>query len=71
MLVTMPEFVTTAVIWIGSAAVPVALFAGNLSVEADVSAFVRLYGRDLANTVDAPASKPESEAELRALGYLR
>jgi DNA-binding beta-propeller fold protein YncE len=48
--------VTTAVIWIGSAGVPVALFAGNLSVEADVSAFVRLYGRDLANTVVVAAT---------------
>jgi ABC-type Fe3+ transport system permease subunit/sugar lactone lactonase YvrE len=43
--------ITTAVIWIATAALPVALFAGNLSTEADVGAFVSLYGPDLANTV--------------------
>ncbi|MHC4082264.1 MAG: SMP-30/gluconolactonase/LRE family protein, partial [Planctomycetota bacterium] len=47
--------IATAVIWIGSAAIPVALFAGSLGMDASVSTFVRLYGRDLANTVAVAA----------------
>ncbi|MHC4218469.1 MAG: ABC transporter permease family protein [Planctomycetota bacterium] len=46
---------TTAAILIMTAVVPVGLFAGNLSTEADLPTFLRLYGRDLGNTVAVAA----------------
>jgi sugar lactone lactonase YvrE/ABC-type Fe3+ transport system permease subunit len=54
--VSLGAAIATAVIWSGSAAVPVVLFAANLSMQASVGAFVRLYGGDLANTVAVAAA---------------
>jgi DNA-binding beta-propeller fold protein YncE/ABC-type Fe3+ transport system permease subunit len=43
--------VATAVVWTISAAVPMMLFAANLSARASASTFLSLYGADLANTI--------------------
>lgn len=48
---TRAAIVATAVIWPLSVALPVGLFAVNLTGRTSVSAFARLYGRDLADTL--------------------